>query len=139
MKNMLLGMLVTLIAVAQGYGQTKLSVTVTNIKEQKGSVRVGLFNTKDNFLKDAIDGKIIKVTGPEVTVTFDNLKPGNYAVSAIHDENENTELDKNGIGIPKEGFGFSNNKMGTFGPPSFNDAHIELPATKSISIKLKYM
>jgi uncharacterized protein (DUF2141 family) len=98
------------------FGQGKLEVTVQNIKESKGSIRVGLFDTEDNFLKEAFEGKVVKVSGNEVMVTFENLKSGSYGLSVIHDENENGELDTNMMGIPKEGFGFGNNAMGTFGP-----------------------
>ncbi len=57
-------------------------------------------------------GKIVKVNGPEVTVVFENLAPGEYGISVVHDENENGDLDKNFVGIPKEGFAFGNNAMG---------------------------
>lgn len=139
MKKIIVISLVTLLTTIAVSAQSSLSVTVTNIKEQKGTIRVGLFNSEDNFLKTPVDGKVTQVNGNEATVVFENLKAGEYALSVIHDENENGELDKNGLGIPKEGFGFSNNKMGAFGPPSFDEAHIELPATKSTSMKLKYM
>src|SRR5688572_30333967 len=86
------------------YGQNRIEVTVKNIKEKKGSIRVGLFSNENDFLKKAAEGKIVKATAGEVKVVFENLKAGDYAVSVIHDENENGELDTNAIGMPKEGF-----------------------------------
>ena len=120
--------------------QGKIEVTVTDIKEAKGNIRVGLFNSDDNFLKDAIEGKIVKAANHQVTVVFENLKSGNYAVSVIHDENENGDLDKNLIGIPSEGFGFGNNAMGSFGPPSFDEAKVTVQDKQVIrqAIKLLY-
>jgi uncharacterized protein (DUF2141 family) len=117
-----------------------LEVNVNNIKSQKGSIRVGLFSNEKDFLKHTIEGKVVKASGSEVTVVFENLKPGDYAVSIIHDENENGELDSNAFGIPKEGFAFGNNAMGTFGPPSFEKAKVEIrdQVVKQV-IKLKYM
>ena len=120
--------------------QNTIEVTVKNIKAVKGTIRVGLFNSESSFLKDAIDGRIVKVTASEVTVTFENLKPGEYAVSVVHDENENGELDKNMMGIPKEGFAFGNNATGMFGPPDVSKAKVTVDG-KSIKqvINLNYM
>jgi uncharacterized protein (DUF2141 family) len=117
-----------------------LEVTVKNIKEAKGTIRVGLFDNEKDFLEKAIVGKVVKATGTEVTVLFENLKPGDYGVSVIHDENENGELDKNLIGIPKEGFAFGNNAMGTFGPPHYEDAKVTVGNEKvKQAISMKYM
>jgi uncharacterized protein (DUF2141 family) len=122
------------------YAQGKIEVTVKNIQAQKGSIRVGLFTSEDNFLKKAVDGKIVKVSGGEAKVVFENLKDGEYAVSVIHDENDNGELDKNGVGIPKEGFAFGNNAMGMFGPPSFDKAKVSVAnGTVKQVIELKHM
>ena len=123
-------------------GQTKLQVTVTNIKGQKGNIIVGIFDSDENFLKKPIDGKMEKATGDSITVVFENLKPGKYAVSVLHDANKNKDLDRNKLGIPKEGFGFSNNVLGAMGPPSFDRAQIDLTTEQKdldIGIKMKYM
>lgn len=120
------------------YSQTSLEVTVKNIKENKGSIRVGLFTSEKDFLKKAHAGKVIKVSGPEVKVIFENLPPGEYAVSIIHDENDNGELDSNFMGIPREGFAFGNNAMGSFGPPPFEKAKVKLdkdPVNQVISLR----
>ena len=75
----------------------------------------------------------------EVQVSFENISPGDYAISVMHDANENNELDSNAFGIPKEGFGFSNDVMGMFGPPSFEKAKFKFTGDNIISITLKYL
>lgn len=122
-----------------GLAQANLEVVIKNVKTPQGTVMVGLFTSADEFLKKTAIGKVVKATGNEVTVVFENLKPGDYAVSVIHDENENGELDSNFIGIPKEGFAFGNNAMGAFGPPTFDKAKIKL-ANVSVKqvIEMKY-
>lgn len=128
-----------LLAFSSVQAQAKLEVTVKNIKEPKGTIRVGLFTNENDFLKTAAVGRVVKAIGREITVVFENLKPGDYAVSVIHDENENGELDSNMMGIPKEGFAFGNNAMGMFGPPSFDKAKITLSGTSEKQIvDLKY-
>ena len=135
-------LLITLLSLgtASAIAQYTLVVTVKNIKQSEGTVRVALFNDEDSFLDKAFQGKTVKVNGTEVSVEFGNLPAGEYALSVFHDANDNGELDKNFMGIPKEGFGFGNNAMGTFGPPSFEKAKFNLDdeSTKH-EIVLKFM
>lgn len=119
--------------------QSQLEVIVKNIKNDKGSIRVGIFKDKDTFLKTAAYGKIVKAREGELSVVVDNIPPGTYALSIIHDEDEDGELTTNFIGMPKEGFGFGNDTMGKFGPPSFEKASITVESgKKTTSIRLRY-
>src|SRR5688500_11392555 len=81
--------------------QTKLQVTVTHIKGQKGDIIVGIFDSDKDFLKKPIEAITTTASGDSITVVFENIKPGKYAVSVIHDANRNKDLDKNKLGIPK--------------------------------------
>ena len=110
----------------RGEGQGKLTVTVKNIKDAGGSVMVGLFDAEDEFLKNPKFGQSVKARSGEVTVVFEGVPAGDYAISVIHDSNENEELDSNFLGMPTEGFGFSKDVMGMFGPPSFEKAMFRL-------------
>ena len=132
-------LLMTALVHADAFAQLSLEIHVENIKSKKGSIQFGLFTTEEDYLKKPIEKKIIKPTGKEVTVVFENLQPGDYALSIIHDENENGELDTNAFGIPKEGFAFGNNAQGSFGPPPFEKAKITM-VDQNIKqeIKLKY-
>ena len=42
---------------------------------------------------------------------------GRYSVALYHDENGNKKFDRDFIGIPSEGYGFSNNPGFRFGKP----------------------
>ena len=119
--------------------QTSLEIHVNNVKSKKGSIQIGLFTSEADYLKNPVEKKVIKSTGKDVTVVFENLQPGDYALSVIHDENENGELDSNALGIPKEGFAFGNNALGSFGPPPFEKAKITIvDQNVKQEIKLKY-
>jgi uncharacterized protein (DUF2141 family) len=140
MKRKLFLSLILLSLALTGFAQVQLQVTVKGIKEAKGTIRVGLFNSEGDFLKNAVYGEVVKASGSEVVVLFKNLPVGDYGISVIHDENENGELDSNFMGIPKEGFAFGNNAMGTFGPPSFKDAMIKVDSTHlAHHISMRYM
>jgi uncharacterized protein (DUF2141 family) len=75
----------------------------------------------------------------DTTAVMEHLPPGEYGVVVIHDENRNHKLDRNFIGIPKEGFGFANNPHVGLSAPSYKDAivHVTCPVTE-ISIHLIY-
>lgn len=119
-----------------------VTVEITNLKSSKGSVLVSLFNNKEHFPREgekAIGkGKATIVNG-KATITFKDLPYGKYAAALLHDENNNLKMDTNMVGIPKEGYGFSNDAKGAMGPPSFEKAAFELNAPqKKITIKATY-
>jgi len=125
MKTFLLAIILSLIHAAT-MAQGELTITIRNIRKIKGSMLVGLFDNETAFPKVPIIGKVISVTADSLTITFNDLSAGTYAISVVHDENNNGKLDTNFLGIPKEGFAFGNNAMGTFGPPSFKNAQISI-------------
>ncbi len=67
-----------------------------------------------------------------VTITFTDIPEGQYAIKAFHDVNDNGKLDTNWLGIPTEPYGFSNDVMGTFGPPSFQEASFEVKGGENV-------
>jgi uncharacterized protein (DUF2141 family) len=106
-----------------------LTLKLEGLREAKGHVYISVAADASAF-----DGKNkpaavqrVEVTGPTLTVTIPDLAPGTYAVSLFHDANGNGKLDTNFIGIPKEGYGFSNN-VGARGKPKFQEASFTLAA-----------
>lgn len=133
-------MITACVIVLFAHAQQPVTVIVKNVKTQTGNIRVGIFKDEKSFLKEAFIGKVVKAEKGEITVVFDNIPAGKYGLSVIHDENENGELDSNMIGIPKEGFGFGNDAMGTFGPPDFEKASVDVRKDNaSFSVSLRYM
>ena len=65
---------------------------------------------------------VIKVRDKEARCDFENIAPGTYALAIVHDENMNGKLDTNWLGIPTEGYAFSNDAKALLGPPSFSAA-----------------
>ena len=68
-----------------------------------------------------------------MTAVIEDVPPGEYGVVTIHDENKNRKLDRNFIGIPKEGFGFANNPHVGLSAPAFAMAmvHVSCPVTET--------
>ncbi|OBX22531.1 MULTISPECIES: DUF2141 domain-containing protein [Bizionia] len=127
--------LTSFISHAQDSLQTyTISVKVVNPLNNNGHVLIGL-HTADTFMKaDGIQSAKIKVIDGQAIASFENLKPGNYAVMVVHDENDNSRMDFEANGMPKESYGMSNNPM-LMGPPIFNDAKFELKEDTEISIR----
>jgi uncharacterized protein (DUF2141 family) len=125
--------------IAPGAVEAQLVVVVDGLKNTNGSVMVGLFDNEKDFLKKAVMGKVAPIEGERVTIVLSDVKPGKYAISIIHDANGNGKLDTNGLGIPKEGFGFGNNAMGVFGPPSFSKASVTIGQERvKQTLRMKY-
>lgn len=116
-----------------------LVLNVENISSEKGSILIAVFDKEEDFLKKPFKSYIKAVDSEDiVTLKLDDLPLGNYAISIFLDENDNKELDTNAFGIPKEAFGFSNNKMGIMGPPSFEDSKINYKGKgEVITIRLR--
>jgi uncharacterized protein (DUF2141 family) len=120
-----------------------LSVRILNVRSPQGELVVALFNAQKGFpgkLDTAFRKTAITADGAVHETAFDNVPYGTYAVTVRHDENSNGKLDTNFIGMPEEGVGTSNNPRTRFGPPSFNDARLELDReTMVIEITMKYL
>jgi uncharacterized protein (DUF2141 family) len=139
MKTIILTLVATCFFGCTMAQQQTLTVQITNIKNDEGQIAVALYNSEKDFMKTRYQGKTTKSVKGEVEIVFNNIPSGSYSLSVMHDANVNEKLDSNFFGIPKEGFGFSNNAMGTFGPPSFEKAKVEVSTPKTISIALRYM
>ncbi|SEN87166.1 Uncharacterized conserved protein, DUF2141 family [Flavobacterium sp. CF108] len=114
----------------------KLTVAVSRLKNNAGIVKVGLYNSDGTFLKTTYKSLASEIKNNEVTVTFDNLPAGEYAITTYHDENNNGKLDKNVMGIPSEDYAASNNAKGFMGPPAYKDAKFVLDKDSKIEIIL---
>ncbi len=102
-----------------------VTVTIENVLNDKGTILASL-HSSETFMKAAgivdLSDKAKKGT---VTLTFENVAPGTYAIMVLHDENDNQRMDFEASGMPKENYGMSGNAM-VMGPPTFNDAKFEV-------------
>lgn len=99
-----------------------IEIYITNITSNDGTIRIGLYNSKDSFFKKIYKSVAIKAKKGSLKITLDDIPYGEYAISLYHDKNNNKKLDSNFFKIPKEPYGTSNNAKGNFGPPKWEDA-----------------
>jgi len=119
----------------------RIVVTITGLKSNEGGVYVGLYATPSKFLNgtqvDAMK-KVAASTAP-ITIVFDNLAPGTYAVGAFHDENNNNQLDRNFLGLPTEGYALSNGVRAVTSKPTFQQAAFTVGnAGAAVSLQIRY-
>ncbi len=120
-----------------------IHVKVLNIRNSTGTVDCALFESSVGFpievLLSATNIMIIKVRKTQARCDFEDIPPGTYALAVIHDENMNGKLDTNFLGVPKEGYGFSNGAKGLLGAPSFEAASFQYDGgTLDLTISLHY-
>ena len=119
-----------------------LTITFKGLENLKGNIEVGLYKNSKSFPKVGKDdiSAVVPVKSNEFTYTVKNVPLGEYSIACFHDENEDGKHNTNIIGIPKEGYGFSNNKFGPYGSsPKFEDALIKLDSNMTITIILTQM
>ena len=113
-----------------------ITVTVENVLSDGGTILAGL-HTAETFMKGA---GLTNVTAPavkgEVTLTFENVTPGEYAIMIMHDANDNQRMDMEPNGMPKESYGMTGNSM-PMGPPTFADAQFEV-ADKDLDFRIRF-
>jgi len=135
MKRLFLALVVVLVAsvAVQAADMGGITVVVKGLATNDGRVSAALFKSAKGWPDDAskaVKVAIAPIKGKKATFVFDQVPYGQYAFAIIHDENRNGKMDYNIVGIPKEGYAFSNNAKGTFGPAKFKDAKFKLDKPK---------
>jgi uncharacterized protein (DUF2141 family) len=121
---------------------TWLNVKIDGVRNSKGLIAVTLYpDTSSKFLAkhgSMYVGRVNAQSGTVRTCIF-VPKTGVYAVAIYHDENSSQKFDRNGLGLPAEGYGFSNNPSTIGGLPSFRSVRLNVPkAGLTTQITMKY-
>jgi len=114
-----------------------LTVKITAIRNADGNLRVALRSDENTI----VQGRTVDIDPKTLTakVVFENVPEGSYGVAIIHDENKNGTLDFNDVGMPIEGYGYSNNPPKRPGPAPFAETKFAVAApSTSIEIALVY-
>ncbi|WP_409566289.1 DUF2141 domain-containing protein [Methylobacterium sp. J-070] len=123
------GILLAVLAAAPGAlalpaAAATLQVEVDGIEPGGGYVRVALCQ---GGLSGAscVRGDEAPASDNRALFTFQGVAPGTYAVAAYQDSNGDGRLDRTGLGLPLEPYGFSGS-VGRRGRPDFADAAFTL-------------
>ncbi|MCM0592750.1 MAG: DUF2141 domain-containing protein [Gloeotrichia echinulata IR180] len=120
-----------------------LSVEIDGLKNKQGQVCASIFANSQGFPNKrdrVVQRQCTKITDNTVKLKFENLTATNYAVAVMHDENKDLILNRNDLGMPTEGFGFSRNPEVSTSPPKFGEAAFLVAGPNTnIKIHLKYL
>jgi uncharacterized protein (DUF2141 family) len=121
---------------------TRLLVRVEGVRSSSGLVAVTLYaNNPRKFLArhgSLYVGRVPARQGVTEVCIF-VPQPGIYAVAVYHDADGNRKLNRNFLGYPTEGFGFSNNPNTFLGIPSFSALRFGVRSSgQRISLRLRY-
>ncbi|MCK4663339.1 MAG: DUF2141 domain-containing protein [Bacteroidales bacterium] len=133
-KSLLLLLVLLFIKPLILFAQFSLTIELNNLRNNNGQILLQIYDENQNKVKGAYGSIINK----KCVIIIENLKSGRYAFKYFHDENKNDKLDTNWIGIPNEGYGFSNNAKGTFGPPSFEKWIFQIKDNKKMICNPNY-
>lgn len=117
-----------LLLAASQVSAADLTIHVDDVKAVGGRIEVMLYSSAGTFLKTSAGAAGTAASLDSNTIVLKDLPAGDYAFAVFHDANSNGKLDRNLVGIPTEGYAFSNNALGTMGPPTFEQARFSLPA-----------
>lgn len=140
--RVILGAMAGAVLVAGSAAAADLTLTIAGARSADGVVSVCLWSDGDSFpdcgKSATAERRTIAASDLGRPIVFTGLKPGTYAISALHDENDNGRLDTNLIGIPKEGIAVSNDAMPKFSAPRFAATSFSLTGDAARRITLVY-
>jgi len=118
-------LLIGFTGIAQNNEGVTIKVTIENVLSDGGTILGGL-HTSDTFMKgEGLLSAMAPAKVGEVTLTFEGVTPGTFAIMVMHDANDNKQMDMEPNGMPKESYGTSG-EMNMFGPPSFETSKFEV-------------
>ena len=126
----------------QSTSHCKLSIEFTNIRNTKGVLYIFMYNYENQYPDNpfrhyAIDKKNIR--SKRLLVNIPDLEPGKYGISIFDDENSNEDMDFF-LGLPTEGFAFSNNVRPLLSLPEFEDIVVDMNKShEKMRLKMKYV
>jgi uncharacterized protein (DUF2141 family) len=116
----------------------QIRVVVRGLRNDQGRVGCGLFNHTEGFPSNKrVYREIWKpIHSGSATCEFNRIPAGTYAVTVLHDEDSDGKMHFNWIGMPTEGYGFSNNAKATLFAPSFSAASFGYDGKGLLSIAI---
>lgn len=119
----------------------RIDLVLDHIQAPQGVLHIALYDREESFSRSLTPYRLWKIpvsANGNLRLQLDSLAFGRYALAVFHDENNNNNLDKNLLGIPREPYGFSHNPRSKWSAPSFSETVFEVTAEPlSLLVSLK--
>jgi len=134
-------------AAAQGdctgpQSQVRLYVNVHNVRAAQGLVAVTLYaDDPRRFLarRGSLYVGRVPARAGTTRICIHLPRTGVFALAIYHDADGNRRFNRNAIGLPAEGFGFSNDAPTLFGLPSFRAVRLNvLRSGFETNVRMRY-
>jgi uncharacterized protein (DUF2141 family) len=129
------------LAVLTPSSDREIGVEVSQLRNRRGAVRAALYDRAATWLQQS--GARASCSGPAAgpifRCSFGPIPPGQYAIAILHDEDGDGQMDRDWIGVPQEGYGFSNDAAVVLSAPGFGSAAFQHErADLTIPIRVRY-
>ncbi|KRB49422.1 MAG: DUF2141 domain-containing protein [Pseudomonadota bacterium] len=120
----------------------RLTVSVTGVRPAQGEVAITLYpDDAKRFL--APKGKLLRqrvpAKSPTTSTCFYLPAAGVYAIAVYHDVNADHDFNRSLVGMPTEGYGFSNDAPTKISLPAFSTVRFRVPAgTSRTTLRMRY-
>lgn len=121
----------------------KVQMKIEGIRNSNGNIQLGIFTNQEQFSKE--EPVIEKVFSKRnmragVLVVQFELEPGNYGIAVLDDENKDGDMNYNFLGVPREGFGFSNFVSSGMTKPRYSDFSFDVKTgLNKVEVKIRYI
>ena len=137
MKNFLLTLLILLGHISFGQDKVKVTIQVEGISNRTGQLSVAIYDSPATYMNQAVKSFKLDLSDYQGDiVVMHELPVGEYAITILHDENSNGQLDFGPMG-PLENYGFSNNPSALYGPADYESAKFLLDANTVLTITVQ--
>jgi uncharacterized protein (DUF2141 family) len=109
-----------------------VTFVVRNLRNDQGRVMGALFDRPERWVREGEEVATCRaeIRGRRARCVM-QVRPGRYAFAFAHDEDADGQFDRDFLGLPSEGYGFSNDVRPSLSLPSWHSAAFEVPQTPS--------
>ncbi|MBT8494199.1 MAG: DUF2141 domain-containing protein [Deltaproteobacteria bacterium] len=122
----------------------QITIYMSGFRNAKGNAAIALFTSPKGWPEKgqlATFRREARIVKGKAKIVVKNVPPGEFAIALLHDENKNKKMEKNFLGMPQEGFGFSRNPKIKMGAPGWKKVALRLDPGKKVNVKInvKYL
>jgi uncharacterized protein (DUF2141 family) len=119
--------------------EEEIVFVVHGLRANTGAVRGRLFSSRETWAQAGreVASCVGRPTRGSARCVVRPPGPGRYAFAFFHDADGDREIDRDLVGIPQEGYGFSNDARPGMGPPAYESASFEVAPGQTVRMRCR--